>query len=97
MEVVGVRCGHNCSVGHHQVCGEFFSAARTGSITVSEKRDGWHYADMPVRQMSWRGRYYGLPRGCKDHTGELYLLTEICPFCGGELPAVVPSKVGVDE
>lgn len=92
MEAVGVVCGLNKKLGMAQVCAELYAAIGRGRILISENRDGWHDAEMPTRRMSWRGRYYELPRGCEDKTGAMYLI-ERCPFCSGDLPPIAKAPV----
>lgn len=99
-EVVGVVCGFNKRLQMNQVCGSFYESVREGRIFINEDRTGWHDAEMPTRRMSWRGRYYGLPRGIEDATGRAWII-ERCPFCSGDVPEIVPAFInqsdGMDE
>lgn len=94
--VAGVVCGYNKGLGMAQVCGSFFQSVKDGRLYINEDRTGWCDAEMPTRRMSWRGRYYGLPRGCEDSTGKAYVI-ERCPFCSGDLAPVVPAFVNQSD
>lgn len=96
-EIVGAKCGINYRLGGlHQCCQGFYNAVKKGRIRMDQERGGWVDLRGPKRGMkrsSWIYRYYQSQRGIPDMTGEDFLLTEICPECGGELQPVSVKNV----
>ena len=91
------RVGSVCD-GRETICGDFYAAVKSGGMLLDKGRGGWVWTELPKRQMSWQARYYANERGLfTDNTGEPMLLTEICPFCGGELAPVTQHVVGQQE
>lgn len=55
---------------------------------------GWVWLDSPLRYKSWRTAYHH-PEA-PDNTGLPYVFAEVCPFCGGQLPAPTDDDWGID-
>lgn len=69
----------------HVVCEGRREAARRGTLWWDHKLGGYVSSEMPLRETSWRGKYYN-----GDATGERYVL-ERCPFCSASLPDLWPG------
>ena len=100
-EIIGAHCGHSCKFGKHMVCASFYNDVRKGAIRIDQERGGWVDLLGTKRGMSrslWIYKANQRKRGIPDMEGEDFLLTEICPRCGGELaPVSVKNAVTISD
>lgn len=98
-DLIGFTCGKPTRYHPHKVCREFYDAVKSGEMIPNTVKGGWHFKGMPKRNMSARAHYAAQTTGTPyvDHSGEMYLLAEKCPFCAGILPDVVVQTVPTDD
>lgn len=72
----------------HVIQGECYCADRVAAVSEFfywPEREGWIFADSPLRHLTRGANYWKEERHVDDHSGEPFVWTS-CPWCGADLP-----------